>query len=58
MDDAPNPRKNNQMYVIETTQIPVDTPIEYDVDSGQALISEFKQRNTILRAVLEYPAPF
>jgi len=56
-DDSPNPKKNGQIYVIETTQIPSETLDEYDVDSGQAVISEFKQRNKILRAALEYPVP-
>ncbi|KAJ3552001.1 hypothetical protein NM688_g4388 [Phlebia brevispora] len=45
--------RNNKIYVLETTSIPEDSP-EDDVEA-HAVLSRFKQRNAMLRAVLDYP---
>ncbi|KIP12022.1 hypothetical protein PHLGIDRAFT_21318 [Phlebiopsis gigantea 11061_1 CR5-6] len=56
IDDNPNPRSNNYIYVIETTAKPTDlTPDIEDQDTVHSLLSRFKQRNAVLRATLEYP---
>ncbi|KAH8107925.1 hypothetical protein BXZ70DRAFT_1003347 [Cristinia sonorae] len=47
--------KNNNMYVLETTVLPEETVEEEDYQSPQLILARFKQRNALLRRVLDYP---
>ncbi|KAM5535391.1 hypothetical protein V8D89_010913 [Ganoderma adspersum] len=47
---------NNNMYVIETMPKPTDNPApEADEQHVHAVLTQFQQRNAILRRILDYP---
>ncbi|TCD71241.1 hypothetical protein EIP91_011719 [Steccherinum ochraceum] len=52
MDDG---GKNGNMYVLDTTVLPEEILEEEDYQSPQSILARFKQRNTVLRRVLDYP---
>ncbi|KAL1952027.1 hypothetical protein VTO73DRAFT_1176 [Trametes versicolor] len=50
-------RSNNNMYVIETTTKPIENGLDNDEQqSVHEVLARYKQRNAILRRILDYPA--
>ncbi|KAH7924862.1 hypothetical protein BV22DRAFT_1034653 [Leucogyrophana mollusca] len=59
--DEEEPSKNDNMYVLEVTsasddQNSIESSQAY-LQNPQATLARFKQRNAVLRRVLDYPAP-
>ncbi|KAF5374906.1 hypothetical protein D9758_000487 [Tetrapyrgos nigripes] len=54
---AAEEKHNDRMYIIETVPNPVETKhsSQSDPQSPQAILNQFKQRNTIIRRALQYP---
>ncbi|THH20228.1 hypothetical protein EW146_g1102 [Bondarzewia mesenterica] len=48
--------QNNNMYILTTTTLCDDKAVDECVDP-QASLARFKQRNAVLRQVLDYPEP-
>ncbi|ETW87848.1 hypothetical protein HETIRDRAFT_469470 [Heterobasidion irregulare TC 32-1] len=48
--------RNNNMYILETTALGEDKSLVEGVDP-QAILARFKQRNTVIRQVLDYCEP-
>ncbi|OBZ79214.1 hypothetical protein A0H81_00717 [Grifola frondosa] len=46
--------RNDKMYVLETTTLPEENVDEDDLQSPHGILAHFKERNTVLRHVLEY----
>ncbi|KAJ8495884.1 hypothetical protein ONZ51_g1493 [Trametes cubensis] len=47
---------NNNMYVITTTTRPTENPLDDDEPpSVHEILAQYKQRNAILRSILDYP---
>ncbi|KAH9898478.1 hypothetical protein C8Q73DRAFT_788658 [Cubamyces lactineus] len=47
---------NNNMYVITTSSRPTESPLEDDEPpSVHEILARYKQRNAILRSILDYP---
>ncbi|KAI0651777.1 hypothetical protein C8Q79DRAFT_57506 [Trametes meyenii] len=51
------PLRNNSIYVIESTPtpMPTDNPLEDADQSVQEILARYKQRNAILRRIIDYP---
>ncbi|KAJ7139834.1 hypothetical protein C8R44DRAFT_867935 [Mycena epipterygia] len=58
--DEGDPARNDRMYIVETTTTAQDRPMDGSMGERKpphTVLAQFKQRNTLLRRALLYPAP-